>query len=131
MYDPDKVVWFHTEDRKIHPYEAIREMAGKTLRGQMDAVVCYNDQTAQLVIRALQEEGLRIPEDVSVTGYDNSSLANQQGLRLTTIDHPQEKLGAMAAELLLSMIQNGEKEEGESVLIQPMLIEGNSCMEYR
>ena len=131
LYDPDKVVWFHTEDRKIHPYEAIREMAGKTLRGRMDAVVCYNDQTAQLVIRALQEEGLRIPEDVSVTGYDNSSLANKQGLRLTTIDHPQEKLGAMAAELLLSMIQNGEKEEGESVLIQPMLIEGNSCMEYR
>ena len=103
----------------------------KTLRGRMDAVVCYNDQTAQLVIRALQEKGLRIPEDVSVTGYDNSSLADQQGLRLTTIDHPQEKLGAMAAELLLSMIQNGEKEEGESVLIQPMLIEGNSCMEYR
>ena len=131
LYDPDKVVWFHTEDRKIHPYEAIREMAGKTLRGRMDAVVCYNDQTAQLVIRALQEKGLRIPEDVSVTGYDNSSLADQQGLRLTTIDHPQEKLGAMAAELLLSMIQNGEKEEGESVLIQPMLIEGNSCMEYR
>ena len=29
LYDPDKVVWFHTEDRKIHPYEAIREMAGK------------------------------------------------------------------------------------------------------
>ena len=113
------------------PDEAIREMAGKTLRGRMDAVVCYNDQTAQLVIRALQEEGLRIPEDVSVTGYDNSSLASKQGLRLTTIDHPQEKLGAMAAELLLSMIQNGEKEEGESVLIQPMLIEGNSCMEYR
>ena len=39
LYDPDKVVWFHTEDRKIHPYEAIREMAGKTLRGRMDAVV--------------------------------------------------------------------------------------------
>lgn len=33
LYDPDKVVWFHTEDRKIHPYEAIREMAGKTLVG--------------------------------------------------------------------------------------------------
>ena len=34
LYDPDKVVWFHTEDRKLHPYEAIREMAGGTLRGQ-------------------------------------------------------------------------------------------------
>ena len=93
----------------------------------MDAVVCYNDQTAQQVIRALQEEGLRIPEDISVTGYDNSSLANREGLRLTTIDHPQEKLGAMAANLLLSMIKNDGREEGESVLIQPVLVEGNSC----
>lgn len=81
------------------------------------------------VTERTREIGLRIPEDISVTGYDNSFLANQQGLRLTTIDHPQEKLGAMAAELLLSMIQNGGKEQGESVLIQPMLIEGNSCME--
>ena len=133
LYDPDKVVWFHTEDRKIHPYEAIREMAGKKLRGNGAHYETNLKLRAEDLefIRALQEKGLRIPEDVSVTGYDNSSLADQQGLRLTTIDHPQEKLGAMAAELLLSMIQNGEKEEGESVLIQPMLIEGNSCMEYR
>ena len=125
LYDPDKVVWFHTEDRRIHPYETIRSMAAG--KKPMDAVVCYNDQTAQQVIRALQEEGLRIPEDISVTGYDNSSLANREGLRLTTIDHPQEKLGAMAADLLLSMIKNDGKEEGESVLIQPVLVEGNSC----
>lgn len=124
LYDPDKVIWFHTEDRRIHPYEAIRKMAKK---GEVHAVVCYNDQTAQLVIRALKEEGLRVPEDVSVTGYDNSALANMDGLQLTTIDHPQEKLGAMAANLLLSMIQNGGKEEGESVLIQPTLVEGTSC----
>ena len=96
-----------------------------------DAIFTTSDPKAFVVMHALHDMGVRIPEDVSVTGYDNSSLANQQGLRLTTIDHPQEKLGAMAAELLLSMIQNGEKEEGESVLIQPMLIEGNSCMEYR
>ena len=125
VYDPDKVVWFHTEDRRIHPYETIRSMAAG--KKPMDAVVCYNDQTAQQVIRALQEEGLRIPEDISVTGYDNSSLANREGLRLTTIDHPQEKLGAMAADLLLSMVKNDGKEEGESVLIQPVLVEGNSC----
>ena len=125
LYDPDKVVWFHTEDRRIHPYETVRSMVAE--KKSMDAVVCYNDQTAQQVIRALQEEGLRIPEDISVTGYDNSSLANREGLRLTTIDHPQEKLGAMAANLLLSMIKNDGREEGESVLIQPVLVEGNSC----
>ena len=54
-------------------------MAGKTLRGRMDAVVCYNDQTAQLVIRALQEEGLRIAIVVRV------------GTALDTIFTPRNK----------------------------------------
>ena len=92
-----------------------------------DGIVCYNDQTAVQVIRALKEEGLRIPEDVSVTGYDNSHIANQEGLQLTTIAHPQEKLGEMAAELLLELLHNGEQEKPQSVLIEPELIIGNSC----
>lgn len=125
MYDAEMVVWYHTEDRKIHPYESIKELAGQ--KQEMDAVVCYNDQTAVQVIRALKEEGLRIPEDVSVTGYDNSHIANQEGLQLTTIAHPQEKLGEMAAELLLELLHNGEQEKPQSVLIEPELIIGNSC----
>lgn len=125
MYDAEMVVWYHTEDRKIHPYESIKELARQ--KRKMDAVVCYNDQTAVQVIRALKEEGLRIPEDVSVTGYDNSHIANQEGLQLTTIAHPQEKLGEMAAELLLELLHNGEQEKPQSVLIEPELIIGNSC----
>ncbi len=129
MYSTEMVVWYHTEDRKIHPYECIREMA--KCQGMMDAVVCYNDQTAVQVIRALKEEGLRIPEDISVTGYDNSHIANQGGLQLTTIAHPQEKLGEMAAELLIDLMHNGDTESVKSVLIDPELVIGNSCAEVK
>jgi GntR family transcriptional regulator of arabinose operon len=127
LYDPEMVVWYYTEDRMIHPYECIREMAKKP--GCMDAVVCYNDQTAMEVVRALQEEGLRVPEDVSVTGYDNCPTADRKELQLTTIAHPQDKLGEMAAELLLDLMHNGGRTNPKSVWIEPELIIGNSCIQ--
>ena len=51
-YDPDKVVWFYTEDRALHPYEKLGQMVADGVL--MDGVVCYNDQIAFEVIRALQ-----------------------------------------------------------------------------
>ena len=110
-YDPDKVVWFYTEDRKVHPYESIRRMVSEGCL--MDGIVCYNDQIAMKVIQALNDEKLKVPDDVSVTGYDNSYMATSSGMRLTTIVHPQEKLGEMAAELLLKLIQSQEEYKEE------------------
>lgn len=127
LYDPDKIVWFYTEDRKIHPYESIYQMAME--KAPMDSVVCYNDQIAMKVMQALNDAGLKVPEDVSVTGYDNSYMASSNGFHLTTIVHPQEKLGEMAAELLLGLLQNGEEEQGEKkILIEPEIVIGNSCL---
>ena len=127
QYDPDYVIWFHTEDRTIHPYECIRQMAEQ--KTVMDAVVCYNDQIAVEVIRALQQAGLTIPHDISVTGYDNSYMADAGGIRLTTIAHPQEKLGEMAAELLLELIQNGDMpRENKKILVEPEIVIGTSCI---
>ncbi len=126
FYDPDKVVWFHTEDRKIHPYESIFQMVQNN--HIIDAVVCYNDQIAMRVIEALHDAGFKVPDDISVTGYDNSYMANSGGFQLTTIVHPQEKLGEMAAELLLDLIQNGEDmAKNQKILIEPEIVEGNSC----
>ena len=128
LYDPDKVIWFYTEDRKVHPYESVFQMAEK--KYPMDAVVCYNDQIAMKVIQALTDAGLKVPEDISVTGYDNSYMANSGGFNLTTIVHPQEKLGEMAAELLLDLIQNGEETVKEKrIMIEPEIVIGNSCKE--
>lgn len=126
LYDPEKVVWFYTEDRRVHPYEGIRNLISKGIL--MDGVVCYNDQIAGKVIQALEDEGLKVPEEVSVTGYDNSYIASSGGISLTTIVHPQEKLGEIAALLLLDLIQNGEETDREKrILIEPEIIIGNSC----
>ena len=126
LYDPDKVIWFHTEDRKVHPREGILRLLAKGI--SLDAVVCYNDQIAMQIIPALASRGIRVPEDISVTGYDNSCMAMGDGFHLTTIVHPQEKLGEMAAQLLLSLLQ-GEilQPEERRILIQPELVVGNSC----
>lgn len=127
LYDPEKIIWFYTEDRKIHPYESIYQMAIN--KCSMDAVVCYNDQIAMKVIQALNDAGLKVPEDISVTGYDNSYMASSNGFHLTTIVHPQEKLGEIAAELLLKLIQNGDEAHNDrKVLIEPEIVIGNSCI---
>ena len=89
-YDPDKVIWFYTEDRKTHPFERIRQMAKDRGNHPFEAVVAYNDQVAIEVIRALNEEGLSVPQDVSVTGYDTLSGADMP--RAADDDlHPQEE----------------------------------------
>lgn len=127
-YDPDKVVWFYTEDRKTHSYEKMKQMAMEREKIYFDAVVSYNDQIALEVIRALNDGQLSVPEDVSVTGYDNSYLAASCRVPLTTIAHPQEKLGEMAAELLLKIIREGNiAGEENQILVEPELVIRDSC----
>lgn len=121
LYDPEMVIWFHTEDRRIKPALMLNQMLDQGVN--MDAVVCYNDQIAILAINALKERGLSIPEDISVTGYDNSMIAEAGQIGLTTIAHPQERLGEMAAELILEQIQKVPLADSKvERLIQPELI---------
>ncbi|MCD8155830.1 MAG: GntR family transcriptional regulator [Clostridiales bacterium] len=119
-YVPDDVIWYHTEDRRSKP-GLMAAMMART--GSLpDGLVCYNDQIAVQVMEALQKKGVRVPEDVSVTGYDNS-IYSRAGSGITTIAHPQEELGRMAAELLLEKL-NGVPESESRVerLIRPELI---------
>ncbi|MBQ9701009.1 MAG: GntR family transcriptional regulator [Lachnospiraceae bacterium] len=125
-YNPDLVTWFHTEDRDVKPAEAVKQMIADGM--QFDAIVCYNDQIAMEVIDVLLRHGIRVPDDVSVTGYDNSFMALTSPVRLTTIAHPQDKLGEMAAELLLEKIRKvPDSESRVKRVIEPELIVGDSC----
>lgn len=129
-YLPEQVIWFHTEDRKVKPSVMVRMMVQQGI--SMDAVVCYNDQTALEVMKALNAVGKKVPEDISVTGYDNSVISQSGPVGLTTIAHPQEKLGEMAAELLLEQIHGvSEHESRVQRLIEPELIIRNSCKDRR
>lgn len=129
-YNPDMVVWFHTEDRAFKPAKVLELMLESGVT--MDGIVCYNDQIALEVMNTLQNRGLHVPEDLSVTGYDNSFIAENGAMKLTTIAHPQEKLGAMAAELLLEKIRGVPDEESQvERILRPELIVRDSCKDRR
>lgn len=89
------------------------------------AIFCYNDKVAMNVIKAARELGVRIPEDLSVVGYDNDeTISAALDCGITTISHPKEELGRKAAEMLLSLI-NGEKEK-VSYIFEPEIAEKDS-----
>ncbi len=121
LYDPDHVTWFYTEDREVKPREAVCRVIQEEM--PVDAIVCYNDQIAVEVIRTLREFGKKVPRDVSVTGFDNSLLAKNNHIPITTVSHPQDKLGHMAAELLLRLIRGEELTEAEQhIRVEPEIV---------
>jgi len=123
-YDPDMVVWYHTSDKSTKPMEALSMMIENRI--SMDAVVCYNDEIAVDVINGMKALGRSVPHDISVTGFDNSLLAASR--KLTTIAHPQEELGRVAATTLLGLISGTIDRKDACILLTPELVEGNSCM---
>lgn len=66
-----------------------------------DAIVCINDIVALGVMQALQERGLRVPDDVAVVGYDDVMFASMLSTPLTSVRQPTRKLGWTAADILL------------------------------
>lgn len=70
------------------------------------AILAYNDPMAIGAIAMLEAQGLRVPEDVSVIGFDNLMLAQCIKPKLTTIDSPIEKMAITATKLALSLASN-------------------------
>ncbi len=69
------------------------------------AIFCYNDMMAIGVLRGLQQAGLKVPEDISVSGFDNILFSAFTNPPLTTFDQPKNSIGAEAARLLLGLLQ--------------------------
>src|SRR3954463_8850799 len=85
------------------------------------AVFCFNDISAIGAIRALKDVGLRVPEDVSVVGFDDIQSAAFQSPSLTTVRQPLWKMGGLAATTLLERL-NGKRDYLETIAVEPELI---------
>jgi DNA-binding LacI/PurR family transcriptional regulator len=97
---------------------------------QFTALVCYNDIAAIGAVRALREHRLRVPEDVSVVGFDDIQAAAFQNPSLTTIRQPLRSMGATAAKILLRRIR-AQGSDPETVPVLPELVIRESTLPPR
>jgi DNA-binding LacI/PurR family transcriptional regulator len=75
-----------------------------TLASRPTAVFCYNDMTAVGLMHSAHQIGLRIPEDLSVIGFDDIPFATYVNPSLTTIAQPKQEMGQMAMQIMLQLI---------------------------
>lgn len=96
-----------------------------TQHSDITAVFAANDTMAMGAVGALRDRGPRVPDDVSVMGYDNSPLAHSRLLDLTTIDDRSEAVGRDAAIALLTRLDHPSTPAG-TTLLRPCVVERSS-----
>jgi len=91
------------------------------------ALIAANDLMAIGAIRALEDHGLNVPQDIGVAGFDNIPLAALAKPRLTTIDIPAYEMGQMAMEMLLEHVNEGNGRKEAVRVMGVRLVKGESC----
>lgn len=88
---------------------------------EVTAVICHDDRLAYRLIRYLESKGIRVPEDISVTGYDDSTYSVLD-LPITTVVHPKTEYGKKAAQALMTMMRHPNDVCLDEYTIAPQLV---------
>ena len=100
------------------------------MNNELEALAAWNVETTDLsgrdmsalgAIRALQDLGLRVPQDVSVIGFDDIKIAAFNNPRLTTIRQPLSNMGRIAAQCILNRL-NGSESFRKEIMVEPELL---------
>ena len=97
-----------------------------SLKNRPTAFFCANDSLAFGVYAAVSDVGLRVPNDVSVMGYDDIKMASDLEPRLTTIHQPIYEMGRRSIQMMLRQVGEGDRILPESVVLSASLVERDS-----
>jgi DNA-binding LacI/PurR family transcriptional regulator len=89
-------------------------------------ILVGNDLAAVGALDALRQRGLRVPEDVSLVGYDNIALAGLGHINLTTIDQPRREMGVTAVRLLLERREEDRRTARHLVVPPSLVVRGST-----
>lgn len=116
---PDsEVLWYSTEDKKkllekADPSE-MEYFIKRIMSVHTTATVCYNDEIAAALVALLLKLGTRVPEDMAVVSFDNSSYSNFCPVKITSLAHGAKHIGRIAAEKMIEML-HGKAVYSESL----------------
>lgn len=104
--------------------EAARQIMA--LEKKPTAIFCANDLLALGVIRVLIANKFKIPDQISVLGYDNIEFASSAGIPLSSIAQPSYQMGVTAANLLIDECEDETEHRHQQIRFQPQLVERSS-----
>lgn len=113
------------------PPEGYRATSAILDGGVPGAIVCFNDRLAMGAYQAVQDRGLRVPDDVSIVSFDDSSIAAWLRPGLTTVALPHRTMGKRAADLLIDSIEqqhndpDGPSSHGTHLVPMPLRTRGS------
>jgi len=107
-------------------YSEMRTMLSKDIEVP-DAMFCANDEMAWGCIQALQDVGYRVPEDVSVIGYDDSTVSPFYSIPLTTVHSPVTEMGSASATELFRLLNADGDRGGTVTKLSPKMVYRRSC----
>ncbi len=87
-----------------------------------DAVFCGNDLIAMGVMKTLGEKEIQVPEDFGVIGFDDVYYSSLPQIQMTTIAQPREKMGSLAADKLIDLIETPNIKSVSHVVLEPELV---------
>ncbi|GKT02986.1 ribose utilization transcriptional repressor RbsR [Furfurilactobacillus sp. WILCCON 0119] len=117
----DENLVFETELSK----QGGEDVADAVIASGATAVFSANDELAVGLIRGLNEKGIKVPEDVSIIGYDDIDLDDYMTPRLTTIHQPVYEMGVWASQMIMRRLREPEIE-AQMKIVDVNLVERNS-----
>lgn len=125
LADPNWFVWRLDDGKFETRFDASAEFVRRWLASdpatRPTAVICHNDQTALTTLCALQEAGVRVPQDLSVMGFDNLPEGEYLSPRLTTVDYHLERQVELILKLLFRRMSSLEAPR-QMMVVEPSLI---------
>jgi len=128
-FSSDLIYYMESEPRKVGTdrfqlgYEFSRQFAAVTKKPE--ALFFYNDMVALGFIQGASEQGIRVPGDVGVVGFDDVQVARLVSVPLTTIHQPVDKIGKWAVDIVNSRIN--QQDVGNRIVLRPTLVIRESC----
>lgn len=113
-------------NRSLFSVEGGHAAAGQLLDEGMTAIICGSDLMALGAIRAVADRGLRVPDDVSVVGYDDSPLISFTNPPLTTVRQSVRAMGEAAVTMLIEEIQGIDKNHNEFLFRPELIVRGST-----